>query len=336
MFRQFQNLSINKKEGTSMHKHYQGIYAPYIKQLIDLKRGLGFKYFTEETIFFIFDRFTVQREESIVGVTRDLANAWYKLRPNESDSYKYHRCTCLNQLASFLSDIGIRSYVAPLPVNKSTFNPYIFSKTEIANVFDFCDATANNKKRMDSGIICFPTLIRLLYATGLRISEALALRNTDVNLTDKYLVVKVGKNGKERLIPISESLSEVCNEYVCYRDLMPLGKLKSDYFFITLSGRACKTDYVRKRFKKLLWNAGISRNDQGPRLHDLRHTFSVHSLAMMAESGLDLYCSLPILSTYLGHQSLHATNSYVRLTSDMYPNLLKEVDSIYLNVFPKI
>lgn len=85
----------------------------------------------------------------------------------------------------------------------------------------------------------------------------------------------------------------------------------------------------------MLRAAGIAKNDTGPRLHDLRHTFSVHALAGMAESGIDLYCSLPILSTYLGHQSLEATNAYVRLTAEMYPGLLKDVDFICLNVFPK-
>jgi len=57
---------------------------------------------------------------------------------------------------------------------------------------------------------------------------------------------------------------------------------------------------------------------------------------MMAEFGMDLYCSLPILSTYLGHQSLQSTNSYVRLTAEIYPELLKDVDAICLNVFPNI
>jgi hypothetical protein len=55
----------------------------------------------------------------------------------------------------------------------------------------------------------------------------------------------------------------------------------------------------------------------------------------MAEQGIDLYCSLPTLSTYLGHQSLEATDAYVRLTAEMYPGLIKDVDLICLNVFPK-
>ena len=169
----------------------------------------------------------------------------------------------------------------------------------------------------------------------MRIGEALALKNKDINLDDNYFIVRDSKNGKERLIPISASLSEVLKQYVKYKNLLPISFLRTDNLFITLSGGACTVDHIRKWFKKILWEAGISCNPHGPRLHDLRHTFSVHSLAMMAEAGTDLYCSLPTLSSYLGHQSLEATNSYVRLTSEMYPGLLKDVDLICLNVFPK-
>lgn len=187
---------------------------------------------------------------------------------------------------------------------------------------------------MNSIIIILPALIRLLYGTGLRISEALSLRNKDVHLDDNYLVVRDCKNGKKRMIPISDSLSEVCKEYLKYRCLLPFSLSANDYFFVSLAGSVCKRDAVHDWFQKILWKAGIPHNDHGPRLHDLRHTFSVHSLAMMAESGIDLYCSLPILSTYLGHQSLESTNHYVRLTSEMYPGLLKDVDMVCLNVFP--
>ena len=174
----------------------------------------------------------------------------------------------------------------------------------------------------------------MLYGTGLRISEALSLRNKNVNLDDNYLVLRDCKNGKERMLPISNSLSQVCREYQKHRDLLPFSLSKNDYFFVSLAGSVCKSDIIYRWFQKILWKADIPRDDQGPRLHDLRHTFSVHSLAMMAESGVDLYCSLPILSTYLGHQSLESTNSYVRLTSEMYPGLLKDIDMICLNVFP--
>jgi hypothetical protein len=55
----------------------------------------------------------------------------------------------------------------------------------------------------------------------------------------------------------------------------------------------------------------------------------------MSKSGLDLYYSLPLLSTFLGHKSLGATDQYVRLTVEMYPDLLKDEKGIGTYVFPK-
>jgi integrase len=188
---------------------------------------------------------------------------------------------------------------------------------------------------MDSSILVLPALIQLLYATGLRISEALSLKESDVVTEDTTIIVRDSKNGKERLIPISESLSGVLEEYISYKSKLPLRNSPSGYFFINLCGHQSKRDNIDARFKKILQQAKISGNGQSVRLHDLRHTFSVHSLAMMAEQDVDLYCALPTLSAYLGHQSIEATNRYVRLTTEMYPGLIKDVNLISLNVFPK-
>jgi hypothetical protein len=56
----------------------------------------------------------------------------------------------------------------------------------------------------------------------------------------------------------------------------------------------------------------------------------------MAESGIDMYSTLPILSIFLGHQSLSATDTYVRLTAEMNPGLLKDIDLVCLDLFPEI
>lgn len=188
---------------------------------------------------------------------------------------------------------------------------------------------------MNSCLICMPALIRLLYSTGVRIGEALALKDEDVNLEENYLRVKDSKNGKERIIPISTSLVSVCKEYRNYRDHLPI-KDSPGNFFISANGNKCGQG-VGSWFKKCLSEAGIhyTGRNHGPRVHDLRHTFAVTSLASMAEAGVDLYASLPILSNYLGHGSIGATNHYVRLTANMYPDLIKEVNMTCLNVFPK-
>ena len=320
------------------NRAFWGLHAPHIRQLIDFKRSLGFKYVTEEIIYSIFDRFTIELGETKVGITKELSDKWCERKNNESESYWIHRSACLVRFSSYLCKIGIRSYIPQLPKHRSTFVPFVFSKNEMGSVFAAADALRAQRKMMNSIIFVMPALIRLLYGTGLRIGEALALRNQDVNLTDNFLVVRDSKNGKQRMIPISESLSAVCRDYVHHRNALPLLKSEEDCFFISLNGSACSVDSVYRRFQDILKMVGIPYigNHHGPRLHDLRHTFAVTSLAQMVESNIDLYSTLPILSTYLGHQSLSATDSYVRLTAEMYPGLLKNIDMVCLNVFPEL
>lgn len=321
-----------------MNNNYNSIYGFHIKQFIDMKLKLGCTYRTFSTILSQLDRVAEQSGEVSQGITKEFARSWSERLLNEGEFYRYRRIRLLAQFSSYLGDLGIQSYMPKLPLYpKTTFIPYIYSQKEIALIFKACDELRLQRTAMNSCLICFPALIRLLYSTGLRISEALAMKNEDVNLEENYLLIKDNKNGKERIIPISASLASVCKEYVSYRDRLPLRKTKTGYFFVKLNGSKCDCSCIHARFKECLQKAGIPYigRGQGPRVHDLRHTFAVTSFASMAEAGIDLYASLPILSNYLGHQSIDSTNNYVRLTSNMYPGLLKDVDTVCLDVFPK-
>ncbi len=320
-----------------MIKSYKSIYGLHIKKFIEMKRALGFKYQTGTFILAKIDSLAAERVEISFGITKEFAEKWGKKQLHESDLYQHARISFLAQFSSYLCDLGVQSYIPKLPrFPQSTFIPYIYSQKEIDAIFKACDELRLRCVQLDSCIFCMPALIRLLYSTGLRIGEALAMKMEEVNLDENYLRVRDSKNGKERIIPISDSLASVCKEYVRYRDQLPLGKRKSGYFFVKLDGSKCGNN-IGKWFKKCLNNAAIPfiGRRQGPRIHDLRHTFAVTSLANMAESGIDLYASLPILSSYLGHQSLKATDHYVRLTANMYPELIKDLDMICLDVFPK-
>lgn len=317
-----------------MSRKFIGIYAPYIEQYLSYKRQLGFKQITEEEMLANFDRFTVQRAENRLGITNDLATAWMQVTVNRSSSYNFHRAMLINHLAAFLNELGIPSYLMRLPLQKIDFTPYIFSQDELNRLFSASDRF-RVKKGMRQIMFAIPALLRLLYGTGLRRGEALALTINDVNLDDQFLIVYDSKNGQERIIPFSDSLADVLRQYARYRDKLPANLERDDRFFIAPDGRKISPDCFNRWFSRLLSIAGIPKG-RGVTPHALRHSFAVHSLAMMAEGGTDIYCSLPILATYLGHKNIESTNHYVRLVSTMYPGLLKDVDKICINVFPKI
>lgn len=314
---------------------FTGIYAKFLDQYLDYKKNMGYSIASIEPSLYLFDQFTISEGVSELGIPKELANKWYLKRPNESDSTRYRRIMYIIHFSCFMNDLGYSSYVSRLPREyKSTFIPYIFTHEEITSIFSACDSLKMNNL-MDSTVNVIPSMIRLLYATGLRIGEAINLKIEDVNIEKKYLTVYQSKNDKERRVPFTDSLAEVLLQY---RYSLTIIQTNQDYFFVKRNGKKCRTKTVYEWFRKVLFKAGISHGGKGygPRLHDLRHAFSVHTLAAMAENGLDLYYSLPILSEYLGHQSLEATDKYVRLTSEMYPGLIKQAAVICSEVFPEV
>lgn len=110
-------------------------------------------------------------------------------------------------------------------------------------------------------------------------------------------------------------------------------------FFPAPGTGAYKPVSVYARFRYILEQAGIKhggRGNDGPRLHDLRHTFSVHSLEQMVQQGFDIYSALPILSTYLGHRTIESTEKYLRLTSAAHNDIITALEPLYENLFPEV
>ncbi len=322
-------------------KAFWSIYAPYINDFIGLKRSLGYKYEEEERLLYKFDQFILDQGHTSVVFTKELSDKWADGHHNEAELTIYSKVKVVKQLTEYLLNQGIKTYVPQLPkYRRGTFIPYIYSYEEIKAIFRACDSLRMKCRSVDSCILIMPCLLRLLYGTGIRISEALSLQNKDVNISGKYLVLKDTKNGKDRLVPMSDSLTAVCKNYLAHRDKLPVNELKrkNGPFLVTLNGRVCKHAAVHRWFRKVLEMAGIpfTGDRKGPRIHDIRHTFACHSFLKLSDEGVDLYCSWPYLSTYLGHQSLESTEQYIRLTSQMYPELLRDTDELYVDILPDI
>jgi len=321
-----------------MYRFYYSVYGPYIEQYLDIQRTLGFKPKERNSILVAFDRLAQERDEVVIGISKEFANEWGKKTMNESEINRYKRIQGVRLFALFLCKIGHPSYIAQLPKLKTSFTPYIFTDGQIQALFYACDQL-NIRTTNRSTAFIIPALFRLLYSTGLRISEALSLICQDVNLKERYLIVRNSKNGLDRMVPISDTLAVICREYLEHRNRYSrLIYNMSDLFFINADGKKCSVDTIYNWFRRVLKQAGISHGGRGvgPRIHDFRHTFACRSLADMAEKGLDLYYSLPILSTYLGHRSLAATDGYIRLTAQMYPGIAAKINELASDLVPNI
>lgn len=312
---------------------FKGINACLLKQYVEFKRNMGYK-FTNIYIFNLFDQFTIENEVKTVGLTKDLAEKWAQKRPNESDNTRYNRVNDIKNFCIYLNRLGYNSYIPrQLKSYQNTFTPYIFTREELNSFFQACDAI--EVKRQTTMKYILPVIFRMIYGCGLRLNEALSLKCKDINLDEGYIIIRKAKNGQDRMLPLSQSLLKVCLQY---RKNLPIKQSEEDYFYLQINGNRYATNSIYIWFRKILWKAGISHGGKGkgPRIHDLRQTFSVHSLVEMSRKGLDLYYSLPILSKYLGHNSLEATDKYVRLTAEMYPEIIQEVNNLCSYVFPEV
>jgi integrase len=146
-------------------------------------------------------------------------------------------------------------------------------------------------------------LLGLLAVSGLRLSEVLSLRLSDVNLQNAVLTVRGTKFGKCRLVPLHDSTRRVLSRYKSRRDQYLRGQPASDFFFITQRGTRLEKNNVRRTFHALSRQMGLRGefDSRGPRLHDFRHRFAIRTLLHWYRSGDDVERRLPVLSTYLGH-----------------------------------
>ena len=322
---------------------YKSVLAPFMDDFVAAKEACGVHCLRTKWILLEIDSFFCQKDVREAVITKELVVKWQQTRVNDCERTLYGKFSVLSQLARYMSRHGYDCYIPPLPKNpagKTDFIPYIFSFEQMDMLFDKSNQLMVYDAHMNSTMFCIPAILRLLYSTGLRISEALSIRNRDVFFERKYIHVRKTKNGNERIVPVNDELEKVLRQYLSYRNRMPIKSVNAPdgFLFIKPDSTCCNAQSVYKWFRSLLsaCNIPYTGNHHGPRVHDLRHTFAVHSLVQMARNGQDIYNCLPVISTCLGHRSLSATEQYVRLIEGMYPELVNQCSSVSAYVFPKV
>jgi integrase/recombinase XerD len=314
---------------------FQSVLSECIEGYIDEKKAVGYKFEKGASTLKRFDRFVNSTNLREISLPKELVESWTKRTPNESISNQCQRISILRGLAEYMNRLGYSAYIYPrglVTVNRYSYIPYIFSEEEIRLIFNACDNYPQTKLSPNRHLI-LPLIIRMLYACGLRISEALKLTIDDINFKEGTLSITNTKFNKERIIPIPESLVQRCDKY----RMIALADKESDYpFFPSPYGGHYSSSTVYWLFRKVLWQAGISHSGKGPRLHDLRHTFAVHCLKKWVIEGNDLGNCLPYLSVYLGHEDMRGTQRYLRLTADLYPDIKAKVEETCSWLIPEV
>jgi integrase len=168
----------------------------------------------------------------------------------------------------------------------------------------------------------------------MRVSEAINLKVRDVDLEQGVIRINDAKFDKERLLPIHDALLIQIKQYS--KKVLTFVGNDSPFFPNAQKGHYSPGG-IYSMFRERLWAAGISHGGKGngPRVHDLRHTFAVHCLRRAVFNGDDLSVTLKYLSVYLGHSDTLSTQAYLRLTADMYPDIVCRMEKDF-DVLPNL
>ncbi len=269
-----------------------------------------------------FDRFCLDRALTTPSFTRELADEWIKRRKSEASTTHYARINAIKQFLIYLSNKGFDVFVTrDIAFKQTSFQPHIYTEDEIQKYFSVVDTFDSSRNKKDR--IQYPVLFRLLYCCGTRINETLGIRKQDVDLDAGIIKLFETKNNCERYIVLGDDLASLMRQFAsrCFYLLN-----EEDYIFTSANGSRLSGDSIYQHHRLFLKKAGIPYlgGSQGPRIQDWRHTFSVNSFKQMADAGTDLYVALPILSAYLGHKTIYATERYVRLTMNIFPDIEKK------------
>jgi len=316
------------------YKSFQQIVDAYIVE----KRSIGLKFDKGAQVLRRIVALQMQLDRGVPLLSRKTVETWTEKTPWESEVNRSHRICIIRGLGKYMVRMGYTAYIVPdrlAPFQDYIYAPYIFSDKEHGLLLASVDALCKQTPSEHASLV-FPLLFRMLVGCGLRITEALSIEKQDVDLENGTLLLLNAKNKKERIVPMAYSLCEACRKYAFNIQLVR-GANKSQYFFPNPEGKAYIASTAYSRFRQALWFAGISHGGRGrgPRLHDLRHTFAVRVLNKWVREGKDLTTALPYLSVYMGHVGLKATQHYLKLTAEMFPELIKTVEETYGWVIPE-
>jgi integrase/recombinase XerD len=217
-----------------------------------------------------------------------------------------------------------RGFVAdtPLPISvpklPERFVPYIYTRDELRRLLDSTAFFPKYPRKLQAHTL--RAILLLLYGAGLRVSEAVALTLEDVDLSNAVITIRNAKFNKTRLVPLGLELDQVLAHYAASRNKAGHVQTGSARFFVLRRGGPVPVQLVEQRFRYLCEHACVSRADGAryqPRLHDLRHSFSVHRLTSWYQQGADVQKLLPQLATYLGHVNIAATQVYLTMTPEL-------------------
>jgi integrase len=300
-----------------------------LDEYLALRRGLGFKLVTAE---YALRSFVAELEASGHDtVTTAAAVAWATKNQAAQPWWWAQRLGFVRGFARYLHALDPAHEVPPRGMLRATPPRgvrHVFSEADVAALMDAAGGLDHELEACT-----YRTLIGLLSVTGMRVGEAIGLDRGDVDLDGGRLVVRHAKFDKHRQVLVHPSTAAALGAYSTRRDkLVPAAG--GPAFFVSRSGARLGYRRVHETFARLLAATGLeARPRRRARLHDLRHSFAVATVAEWHRQGHDVEQRLPVLATWLGHADPAHTYWYLSATPELMHQAARRLE-VHLGELP--
>lgn len=291
------------------HATFRSWLGHHFRAFVTLKHAGGFDYQSEEKLLLAFDRHVCSSEVK-PPLSRPVLLAYLETKAHLAPRSRDNVIAVLWQSLAYARRHGARVLdLPPRPPRPLKYlrqrQPRILTDAEFGELLS---AAARLTPVAGYRPVTTATMLGLLWTTGLRVAEALALDVGDLDTRDRLLTVRAGKFGKRRVLPLQVSTVSALERYL-YHSMRRSSVAPSAPLFISERKRRICDSSFEATFAKA-WTA-TSISGPRPRIHDLRHAFAVRTVAHWYAERCDINVLLPALSTYLGHVSVENTRQYL-------------------------
>ena len=264
------------------------------------------------------DRFLMGELKPADTITREIAERWFTSMAYLAPGTRINRMSVLRQFCCYLSHFDPRTCIVHrmfLP-RRNRPMPHIYTRQEVCRIMA---AGKSVRSRDPLRTAVFSTIVGFLYATGLRVGEAVKLNLADVDLKRSLVLIRETKFQKTRYVPLAPSTAEQLAVYIQKRRKADFSQEPTAPFFPSALGGRYHVPTFTTTFLQILRRLGLRgpAGQRGPRIHDLRHSFAVSRLLAWHRAGDNLFAKLPTLSTYLGHSTVSGTEVYLHATAEL-------------------
>ena len=284
-----------------------------VRGYLALRRAMGFKM---EKHGPLLDSLAGYLEGAgLATVTTQAAVEWATL-PQDVHPHRWkQRLDAARGFARYLAASDPAAEVPPaglLDARPNRHEPYIFTRQEISTLL-----AASGQHRWHLPAVTYPALFGLIASTGMRLSEATRLDDSDADLDEAMITIRDSKFGKSRRIPVDATVVTALRDYRGRRRaLRPAPAAPA--LFISAYGTRLLGHHAEAEFRRITAATGTGASAASPpRIHDLRHTFAVRTLAGWYRDGGDVAARMPLLSAYLGHVCPVSTYWYLHAVPEL-------------------